>query len=205
MQNSDRDRRIISALALFLPLFIAALLYSPFAAGAEMVENPRYRSWARFKPGSMVTLKGKTVVPTEKKVITVETVTTYLLKEVTPGSVVVELKTTSVSDGKKTVSPVTKLTYRAKLEREAMYRENPSLAPGTVTREEGSEKITIKGKSFILKKTTYLISQGQRKTKLTMWTSSQIPGNNVKLKSESGMVKAPKMTIESEVVDFKIK
>ncbi len=158
----------------------------------DKVENPLYKNWAQFKPGSYAKLKQIT----EAVGTTAETVFTYTLKEVTAEKIVVEKKTVAILDGKEKERPPTLLTYPAKITKEEAEKQKPR---GIFA--EGQEEIEIAGQKI---KTTWVeaeVKKDDRVSRGKLWTSENVPGRTVKM--TSSRTHPLKMSSTRELVAFK--
>ena len=184
------NRRII----LYLAVLGICGFFGTTALSGEMIDNPAYQNWAQFKPGSFVTLKSVTKVGET----TSEVKMTQTLKEVTPEKAAVEMVMTMTAAGQEMKMPAQTTEYPAKIEKaegEAAEKAEP------VKVDEGSEELTVNDKKI---KTAWVkteFTQEGTTTVSTVWTSDDIPGNVIKMVSET---KGP-MTSTSEMtlVDFK--
>jgi hypothetical protein len=182
---------ILGILALSFILMAMPLL------AAEMVDNPMYLHWAKFKPGTFVTLKMTMKMPS----MTTDNEMTYTLKQVTPQKALLEVKTTTMVQGKPTVMPPSTQEIPAKIEKAKAIVVTPHAKPQGKVLGQGEETFTIKDKKV---KTKWVKAQGEAggtTTVTTVWTSEDMPNWTVKSVNQSEG--AAKMTTEQMVIDFK--
>lgn len=159
----------------------------------EMVENPLYKHWSQFKPGSFATMK----IMSDSAGMTSESTVTWTLKEVTPDKVVIETLTKATVSGNEMTMPAQPMEIMAKVSKvEAEKAEKPE---GKV--DEGDEDIEVVGKKMKSKWIETVMKYGDMTTKSKVWTCDGIPGQICKMISETeGPVKAKS---EGHVVEFK--
>ncbi len=161
---------------------------------AEQVDNPLYKNWAQFKPGSYAVMEMVTTAAGNKTEVT----QTQTLKECTPEKAVIEVKTVMMMAGQKFEQPPTEMEIAAKVPKGESQEgeENPDTEV-----KEGAEEIEVAGKKIKAKWTETKTKQGDTVTTVKVWTSDEIPGHQVKLMtSTSG---PNKVTAESELIEFK--
>jgi uncharacterized Zn-binding protein involved in type VI secretion len=168
---------------LYVVVIAAALVCGAASAGGpplvekpQMVDNPAYQSWAKFKAGSFATLTSTT---TQDELVSTNTKITYTLKEVTAEKVVVEVKTVTVTDEEETELPAETVEYPAKIAK-------PQEVPGTKTVAEGTKAITVNGKEIATKCVKTETTQDGVTVTTTVWTSESVPGGMVKSVTETG-------------------
>jgi hypothetical protein len=160
-------------------LAFASVVAMQAAEGDEMVENPHYKHWAKFKPGSTTTVLEKTVLSGAEKSelpdgIDEKTITTKLLK-VSPESVVVEVVVTDHDFLKNVESAPTKTIYPAKVKKSylqaALHGANPKF---------GKETITLMGEKFECATITGTEKKEGSEVAHEIWVSETVPGGIVK-------------------------
>jgi hypothetical protein len=190
--------------------FLCGLLLCGAAASAaragEKVDNPLYKHWAQFKPGSFSVFKTDNVVNGVKNVTTM----TVTLIEVTPEKAVVERKYVSaVAEAGDRKMPSKKEEIPAKIDEEQKAREIGPPKKGAewkggevVDVKEGEEVIQVGEKKFATKWTETQIKTKDAGTATTkVWNSEDVPGQLVKSSSSA----EGRMSLVSEgiLVDFK--
>lgn len=172
---------------LFLSLMVAILRCGPTKAGAqEEVENPVYKNWSQFKPGSSVAYRSVTVTPefesTQEYTLT--------LKEVTPQKLVIERVLVAIMpDG-------TRMEYPAMESENPKSYKLPKGAPkpdptkSVGVKEKGEEELELLGKKFKTEwyKAVSKVEAGDTFTK--SWTCKEIPGGLVKATNETPATKS---------------
>ena len=172
---------------IFAAVVILALASSTWAA--DLVDNPAYKAWAPYKPGSYVTKSGKTEMTLPTGVRTTGTQITMKLLEVTPDKVVVELSMTLTTGGRKVEPPVVKQEFPAKVEKgyEYLPQDTAMTKPEISDVKTGTDTVEINGKS--LETTTYeATAKSTRNGRETVshfkiWRNETIPGGVVKLET----------------------
>jgi hypothetical protein len=144
----------------------------------DKVDNPHYKLWASFKPGTTCKAQAITVIDDGKAVTTSRTVITTTLEELTPDEATIKF-TGEEETANGPVSTLTITTHvRAKI--------SPSTTrplPGIFEKGEGDEEITVLGKKY----KTHWAERGTRfgETRLTVWTSAEVPDGLVKQVTET--------------------
>lgn len=187
---------------------VVMLLYGMCAAFvfAEEADNPVYKDWSAFKPGSFVTYQAKT----DTAGVTTEAEMTYTLKEVTPEKIVLEIKTVTIAAGMKVESPGELIEFPAKGESDdAMVGGVDMTGMINVTEmktdaqtvEESEEELDINGQKITTQRLKVVTEEAGSKVTATLWYSDEIPGRMVKSLTEvAGPVKT---TSEMAVIDYK--
>jgi len=168
----------------------------PVAAG-EMIDNPMYRHWAKFKPGSFSTLKGSI----QSGAMNSESEMTQTLKELTPQKAVVEMKNAMIIAGKRTETPPQLVTHPAKIEKMKTTADPTQVPAGGVKIASGEDTITVKSKGVRAKWVKYEMTQSGTKMQVTTWINEDIPGTLVK--SENITTAPTKMKNTMLLIDFR--
>ncbi len=145
-----------------LKLAAAAVLALSFVQ--EKVENPQYKAWASFKPGSWVKHKMEMEGPGGQKM---EMEVTATLTEVTPEKLVLDRKQTMTVGGRTMDLPGKKEEVEAKVEKGKA---------GTVKITEKEEEITVAGKKLTCKLAEMEMEQNNQKMTGKSWIHPDIPG-----------------------------
>lgn len=189
--------------------FAGILIWSLFFATACLAgedNNPMYKDWSQYKPGSFVVYKTNT----ETTGVTSEVEMTYTLKEVTPEKVVLEVKTVTVAAGMKVETPGELIEFPAKGEGDekgfAMAEGmsigvSDAIANGTRV-DERMEKVKIKDKEIEVQRITVNTEDDAgSEVVVTAWCTEEIPGGMAKSITEvKGFVP---VKVEQVVTDFK--
>lgn len=164
----------------FTWLILASMICTSFAAAqvpaakptVKKIENPQYKQWAGYKPGTWVTVKTVADLNGQKT----ETDVTTTLKSVSDEKLVVAIKTTMYIMGEKIEQPATETTYKAMIPE----MKTPELTTEKPKVETGKEELTVMKKKLecVKTKTTSKFAGGELVT--TAWTSKEIPGELVK-------------------------
>lgn len=173
-----------------------AAFVSP-AFAAEKVPSPQYASWAKYKPGTTVTLK-QTM---KTGAMTMEAETHYELKEVTSEAVTVEMWSTSKAQGMEHGTPKRQsASFPSTIEKGAI--ETPPGFDGKIERA-GEEKVTVGGKEYGCEVTRLTTSFGGTKSEGKIWASDSVPGRTVKM--ETKLTGTTEMTVIGELANVTLK
>jgi hypothetical protein len=171
---------------------IAAVLVAPTPVAAETVESPIYKSWARTKVGTVVTIKSVTVM----KGSTLESSMRYKLVALSAEKATVEM----VLSSRGVANPPQKLEYRRDFPLfPGMKREDIGKPVGAT--ENGLEPLMLAGKEY---KTQWYVTKGKTEAGESIartWTAEDVPG--MLLKSVITVPAADKTTT-IEVVEIKV-
>lgn len=181
---------------LFAPVAAIVCMAAP-ALAADKIDNPMYKMWASYKPGTYVTMKSETDMGGTKSTST----TTTKLIEVTADKLVLEMTMTSKVEVPGVDIPATTNTMKqdvpAKMDKPAEQKTDEK-APKP---KEGEEELTVNGKKIKCKWIEMTMEQGGTKTVSKSWTSDEVPGKTVKTETKMDGTDKP---ITMVVTDFKI-
>ncbi|OQA08634.1 MAG: hypothetical protein BWY66_00907 [bacterium ADurb.Bin374] len=154
---------------------LMAVLAAATAFAAEMVDNPAYGVWSKFKVGAELKYKQASEVSNMKT----ESEITYKLLEVTPEKVVVEMGGATVVAGNKMEMPATKMDYPAKIENTQV---DPKLAEMVKADSKTTEEqVTVPAGSFKCKVVESTMNQQGAEVSSKIWASDEVPGSLVKM------------------------
>jgi len=181
--------------ALFAVFALAAT-----AAGQETVENPEYAAWAKFKPGTALTVK----VVSAAANTTTEVLLTNTLVQVGADKLVIETAVTTKAGGMEFKQPAMKRDVPKTVTLPAGVKKDEMPAPGKKppgTVEEGTETIKVGGAEYKTK--WYRIKSNTNGVEVEgrTWMSDEVPGMVVK--SETTVKGPMTATTKMEVVEFK--
>ncbi len=156
-----------------IAIAFVAFLVTAAAAQAETIDNPRYVSWAKYQPGTKITLQNDmagTGISTSQHI-------EQTLAEVTPDKAVVDVVMTVDMGGQKREIK-RKQDVAAKVE-----KGNENLPPEVKgsAKETGKETIEVAGKSY---ECTIVEIEGQTergKVNGKVWRTPEIPGGTAKM------------------------
>jgi hypothetical protein len=169
------NRRCLSAVSI---LVITLFACAGFARAEEMVANPQYTAWAKFKPGTMITMKMAT---TGAQALNMQIVQT--LKEVTPEKAAVDVATKMDMGGQTRDMPTQTVSVDAKVTKDkAAQAEMPPGMKGDV-KQLADEDVTVGGKTYKAKVSEFSGEQQGMKVKGKAWRSDEVPGGVVKMES----------------------
>jgi hypothetical protein len=188
-----RHRRTAAAVALFA---LAAT-----ADGQDTFENPEYTSWAKFKPGTSLTVKVTSTVGGKSN----ETVITNTLVSVAADKLVLETAVTDKAGGKEVIHPGQKRDVPKTVPILPGFKKEDLPGPGRKppgTVEEGTETLKVGGTEYKAK--WYRIKQtvpGGGEIEGKTWMSDEVPGSV--LKSETSVKGSMPVGTKMEVVAVK--
>ena len=140
----------------------------------KKIENPAFKQWSAYKPGTFVTMKMVSEFSGQKS----ETEMTTTLKSVTKEKIVLSVKTTIHVAGQK----IEQVHEPMMDEYETVKGDGPE--PEV---ETSKESVTVGKKKVDCKKTKTTTNFQGQETVTTVWTSDEIPGTMVKSVSKMSM------------------
>ena len=211
----------------FRPTLSAAILGAGFLCSSFFVmaaddsrppepANPEYAQWARFKPGTYVTLERKVLEHGENNVGVVEAMAhppgatvmriNTKLTDLNKDKAVLEETRIDLGDGSETQMPADTVTLYANGEvshADVSLMEKPS-APQTVKQTEGDETLTVMGNQIKTHWVETQVRTGKELSTAKDWLSDDVPGGLVK--EETSKTWNGKLLVESvaKVIDYKL-
>lgn len=173
-----------------------ALAFLAASAFAEQMDNPQYKQWAAYKPGTWVTMKTVSDTAGNK----MEMQATTKLMEVTAEKAVLEVSQKMKVAGNDMDMPAQKMEVPAKIEK-PVTPENTQKPDVKTT--EGSEELTVAGQKCKCKTTESTMKMGDTTTVSKTWTCDDVPGTIVKMQSKSEGAAASNMTMEVTGMEIK--
>ncbi len=178
--------------------------------------NPEYAQWARFKPGTYVTLERKVLEHRDANVGVVEAmahppgaavmrINTKLI-DLNKDKAVLEETRTDLGEGSETEMPADKVTLFANGEisnaKESLWEKPPNQEPAKET--EGDEDLTVMGNKIKAHWVETSVKTGNELSTSKEWLSDDVPGGL--LKEEVKKTVGGKILVESEtkVIDYKL-
>jgi hypothetical protein len=193
-------RMLIAANLIFLnATVLAALPQTGSSTRPQVVDNPLYTAWSRFKLGSSATI---TTAEPNHSIVMIRK-----LVEVTPERIVLELKRTETFRGE---------AYPARIEKEELLAKCTAMAPEDLAKYNASAAASAAIKWDVKKSDEDLVVKGQkvhchrverqanidgRAVKTTNWCSSDIPGGFVKTETSTASANV-KTSHTSALTDF---
>ena len=138
----------------------------------ELVNNPAYAHWARFKRGTTVVQKQTVTLSDGRKI---EHDITVRLAEKSKDKVVIETTQTPTMDGMVS-STRTFTTFPAKVRMERVHTPRATLDSFA----EGEEEIAVRGKKFTAHWVEAVTKAGDEVTTRKVWSAWEVPGGVVK-------------------------
>jgi len=181
-----------------VPVLVVCGLFCVVTAWAEEIDNPAYKSWSQFKPGSFVTYKATI----KMGAATTETKVTQTLKTVTPEKVVIEVSTVMTVAGEEVEQAGQPMEHLARIEKP---KEGGAEAKKPKQIGEGRKEFNVNNRIIKTNWVKTEFTQAGNTATSTTWTSDRIPGGVVKTATA---IKGPAaqgmpMTTELTLVDFK--
>lgn len=176
---------------------MAAVAVCTSVFAAELVDNPRYQAWAKYKAGTNVKMDMSTNAGGQN----MKSAMTTTLKEVTPEKVVLEMKTSMTMPGMAApMDNVMTMTEPAKIEAAKIKPTNPEQMPNCKVIGKGTEDVKIGDKTY--KCNWYEVeveSQGMKVTS-KMWTCDELPDKMIKNETKTGTVNNSMILTEFNIV-----
>ncbi len=151
----------------------------------ELIDNQQYAAWASFAVGASATLNMVSVSPDGTKSVDMSTTETLMALE--DDYAEVSTQTTMVVEGEARTMPATSYKIPAQVPVTAP-QDNAEIEIDIET-EQGTETIEVPAGTFECQfiKTTMTMTVGDEEmtSVTTIWTSSQVPGGQVKMVSVS--------------------
>lgn len=190
------NKSLRTMLAASLLCFFAA---APAFAADELVDNPAYKSWAKHKPGSTVTMS----VNTKMTAMEMKAETITKLVSVDKDKAVVET-TTKIDIPGAPAQPAQKTEIAAKVKKsEATPGALPPGSKGSV-KEKGEETVEVAGKKYKCKVYEFEGEAQGSKTSGKSWMSEEIPNMLAKVESSASAAgQDVKMTMTVTKIDAK--
>jgi hypothetical protein len=169
-----RYSKVIALCALALSFAMVSIA----RADDDMIDNPAYQAWAKFKPGTLVKYSTDTNAMGNSSSMK----TTQTLTAITPDKATVQVKMSMVVAGNKMDMPAQPAQDIPAKIKKADSSANPS--PATTAPDVSTEDVQAAGKTYSCKKTTVTSDQNGMKSTVTTWTCEDVPGSVVKMESE---------------------
>ena len=163
---------------------IAGLSVCTTIFAADLVDNPRYQEWSKYKPGTLVKMDITTVAGGQN----IKSAMTTTLKEVTPEKVVLEMKTSMTIPGMPPQDNATNVVEPAKIEKAKIKPVNPEQMPNCKVTNKGTEDLKIGDKTYKCNWYEMEMEQKGMKMKGKCWTCDDVLDKLVKndIKMEMG-------------------
>ncbi|MEI8198292.1 MAG: hypothetical protein WCI73_20555, partial [Phycisphaerae bacterium] len=158
---------------------VAALLLvstGSFCFAGEQIDNPQYKSWAKYKPGTSVTVKTQTDMDGSQN----EMETTTTLADLTAEKAVVETKMAVVAAGQKMEMPASKMVIPAKIDKPVADPADATNTPKADVKE-GTEILEVAGQKIDCKWVQTKTTVGGKNGVSKVWTSDAVPTGMVKM------------------------
>jgi hypothetical protein len=159
-----------------LATLLTVFAFAPAAvAQGEMIENPVYKSWSRFKQGTAVTYKSVTETASNKTEVTL----TYTLRALTPDKAVIEMVVATRSGGVEVNNPPQRLE-NAKLFPLPPGKKKEEFTKPQGVLEAGEEIVKVGDKEYKTRwyKTRNRVEAGD--TFSQTWSCDDVPGGLIR-------------------------
>ena len=175
---------------------VAAVVVCASILAADLVDNPRYQEWAKYKPGTLVKMDLSTVAGG----MNMKSSITTTLKEVTPEKVVLEIKTSMPILGVAPQESARITIEPAKIEMADIKPTNPEQMPNCKVINKGTEDLKIGDKTY--KCNWYEMEMEQQGVKFNTkyWTCDDILDKLVKSETKMSMGNTSMIMSEFKVV-----
>jgi hypothetical protein len=173
-------------------------LLSSVVSAADMVDNPGYQMWSKYKPGTTVVYKH--VIKANEMNMTMEM--TQKLTEITPEHAVVEISMVN-SAMPDMAMPARKLDFPAKAEKEKIV--DGKVPPGMKAdaKHLANETIEADGKKYDCEVTQFSGEVQGQSVEGKSWTCKDVPGSMVKMESKGTGDRKMDMTMTLAKADIK--
>jgi membrane-bound inhibitor of C-type lysozyme len=164
------------AAAVFAALICFAIVASA-RADDDMIDNPAYQSWAKYKVGTWVEYQTDSEAMGSKNTI----ITTQTLKSLTPDAATVVIQSSMTVSGNKMDMPPQTQEITSKIKR-------PPAAAATSNApqiEKGTEDVKVGDKTYACKWTQVTTEQNGMKTVAKTWSCDDVPGSIVRIESST--------------------
>ena len=163
---------------------------------ADLVDNPRYQDWSKYKPGTLVKMDVTTAAGGQN----IKTAMTTTLKEVTPEKVVLEMKTSMTIPGMAPQENVQSVIEPAKIEKAKIKPVNPEQMPNCKVINKGAEDLKIGDKTYKCNWYEMEMTQQGMKIKSKCWTCDDVLDKMVKNETKMDMGATTMVLVEFKAV-----
>ncbi len=176
---------------------IAAVAVCTSIIAADLVDNPRYQAWAKYKAGTTVKMDMTTVAGGQN----VKSVMTTTLKEVTPEKAVIEMKTSMTMPGMAApIDNAMTMTEPAKIEKEKIKPTDPEKMPNCKVLGKGTEDVNIGARTYKCNWFEVEVEQQGMKVTSKYWMCNDLPDKMVKNDTKMAMGNTTMILTEFNVV-----
>lgn len=161
-------------------------------ASAEPVDNPAFKSWSKFKPGTQITMKTESEFNKMKSEILIVS----KLVEVGTDKCVIEVETITKINGMDFKAPAMKQDVPKTYDVPKADPKTPKVETPDVKKEEGKETLKIGGTEVKTTWMKYTTKTKEGNHEGQTWMSDEVPGGLVKSVSKAGDVSTKTELIE---------
>ncbi|HCE43818.1 MAG TPA: hypothetical protein DET40_09750 [Lentisphaeria bacterium] len=165
-------------------------------SAADLVDNPRYQEWSKYKPGTLIKMDMTTAMGEQK----IKSAITTTLKEVTPEKVVIEMKTSMGMPGMAPQENVISRIEPAKIEKTKIRPVTPEEIPNCKVISKGAEDLKIGDKTYKCNWYEVEMEQQGMKLKSKMWTCDDVVDKLVKNEIKMDMGNTTMVLVEFKAI-----
>ncbi len=144
-------------------------------AAGEKVENPSYKAWMNYKPGTSVTMKGSTTAQGQD----VELDVTTKLVSLDDEKAVLEVATVAKANGMEMPQPAQKMEVPKSVSKSDLEKPGKGFDPSLLANAK-EEKVTVAAGTFNAKMIEFNKTQQGMTRSVKSWFSEEVPGGTVK-------------------------
>ena len=175
---------------------VAAVAICTSIFAADLVDNPRYQAWAKYKPGTLV----KMDLNTSAAGMNMKSSITTTLKKVTPEKVILEIKTSIPILGVAPQENAKFIIEPAKVEKADIKPTNPEQMPNCKVNNKGTEDLKIGDKTYKCNWYEMEMEQEGKKFNTKYWTCDDLPDKLLKSDTKMSMGNTTMILTEFNVV-----
>jgi hypothetical protein len=169
-------QRLLSVCVVAIALLVST---NTSRAADEMVDNPQYAGWSKFKAGTSVKYAQNTVAMGQ----TTNGEITMTLIAITPEKATIQTKMSMMMNGKNMDMPAQQLDIPAKVTKAEAKETGEPAGSANADTKQGTERIEVAGKSYDCKWTQVTSEQNNMKAVAKTWLSDEVPGKMVKMEA----------------------
>lgn len=160
---------------------VCCLMFVTTSVCAEQIENPQYKEWAKYKPGTSTTMA--TTSDAGGQTSSMETKTT--LKEVTDDKIVLDISMSMDAGGQKMNMPAQTTEIKKMIDAPAAADATAAANAPKPDTKTSDESVTVGAGTFKAKVTEATMDAGGSKTTSKTWMSDDVPGGMVKMEAST--------------------
>ncbi len=150
----------------------------------DLVDNPRYQDWSKYKPGTYIKMTSSSQVNGQQ----MQTAITTTLKELTPEKAVLETRSAVAIAGMPPQEQKNTVTEPAKIGKSEVKPASPAQAPNSKILGKGSETLKVGGKTYKCDWVESEVEQNGVKAVVKCWTCDDILDKVVRIDTKAGPI-----------------